>query len=162
MYLLLAQAIASDTTVLGWMVSSLTTISSLLIVVTAALIFLGAYYLVSNKRPVSSLASYLVLLPLPLLVSICGWIYGSIRSLAAMAATPDLTITSQEIAGGLAASLLSVLFALLVSMPGYMILAYGLIARDFRTPRQGAEIANSVGKSTTLSSIDANAIPIIQ
>ncbi len=159
--LLIAQAVPSDASFLGWIVSALTTISSLLIVVTSALLFFGAYYLVSNKRPAASLASYLVLLPLPLLISICGWIYGSIASLATIAATPDLAITNQGVAGGLAASLLSVLFAILVSSPTYVVLAYGLIARDFRTPRQGAEIANPVAKSPTLSSIGTNAIPTV-
>jgi hypothetical protein len=149
----------SDTSFLGWMVSSLTTISSLLIVVTSALIFFGAYKLVSNGRPVASLASYLVLLPVPLLVSICGWIYGSIGSLATIAANPDLVVTNQGIAGGLAASLLSVLFAILATMPAYLVLAYGLIARDFRTPMQGPEVP---AKSSTLSSVDVNALPTAQ
>ncbi len=157
--ILLAQAVPSETSFLGWIVSALTTVSSLLIVVTAALLFFGAYYLVSNKRPAASLASYLVLLPLPLLISICGWIYGSIASLVTIAATPDLAITNQGIAGGLAASLLSVLFAILVSSPTYVLLAYGLIARDFLTPSQGSDVANQLAKTRTPVAIGVNAIP---
>lgn len=159
---LIAQAIPADMSFLGWIVSSLTTINSLVIVVTAAFIFFGAYYLVSNKRPVASLAAYLILLPVPLVVSVCGWIYGSIASLSAIAATPDLAITNQGIAGGLAASLLSVLFSLVLSMPAYLVLAYGMIARDFRTPDQGAEMANPSAKSPPVSSISGNAIPVVQ
>ncbi len=159
--ILLAQAVPSETSFLGWIVSALTTVSSLLIVVTAALLFFGAYYLVSNKRPAASLASYLVLLPLPLLISICGWIYGSIASLVTIAATPDLAITNQGIAGGLAASLLSVLFAILVSSPTYVLLAYGLIARDFLTPSQGSEVANQLAKTRTPVAIGVNAIPTV-
>lgn len=159
MCLLLGQAMSSETTFLGWMVSSLTTISSLVILVSASLIFFGAYYLVSNKRPVASLASFLVLLPVPFLVSICGWIFGSIGSLAAIAASPNLVLTNQGIAGGLAASLLSVLFAILVTLPAYAVLAYGLIARDFRTPNQRAEVPT---KASTSNSIGVNVLPTAQ
>ena len=159
--LVLAQVISPETSYLGWMVSALDTMSSVLIVVTAGLIFIGAYYLVSKKRPATSLASYLVLLPLPLLISICGWIKGSIASLAVVASSPDLAITNQGIAGGLAASLLSVLFAIFLSLPTYVVLAYGLISHDFQTPSQGNELANPVAKSPTLSSIGVTAIPTV-
>lgn len=159
MCLLLGQAMPSETSFLGWMVSSLTTISSLIILVSASLIFFGAYHLVSNKKPVTSLASYLVLLPVPFLVSMCGWIYGSIGSLATIAASSNLVLTNQGIAGGLAASLLSVLFAILVTLPAYSVLAYGLIARDFRTPNQPAEAPS---KASTPNAIGVNVFPTAQ
>jgi hypothetical protein len=155
MHVLLAQAAPPGTSFLGWIVSALTTFSSLFILVTAALIFFGACYLVAKKRPVASLAAYLLLLPAPLLAAVCGWIYSSIGSLLAIATTPDLAITNQDIARGLATSLLSVLFAILVSMPTYLVLAYGLIARDFRAPSQGAESANSAAKSATPGPVEA-------
>lgn len=152
MYLLLAQATLPDTSILGWMVSSLTNLTSLVTVLTAALIFYGAYYLVANKRPRALLAAYLVLLPVPLGVAMYATIYGSIRSLLAIAATPDLVVTNQDIASGLAASLMSILFAIIVSMPTYVVLAYGLIARDLRTPGQGAQAYSSVTNAPTLGS----------
>ena len=158
MCLLLGQAMPSETSFLAWMVSSLTTISSLVILVSASLIFFGAYHLVANKRPVASLASYLVLLPVPFLVSICGWVYGSIGSLATIASSPNSVVTNQGIAGGLAASLLSVLFAILLTMPAYLVLAYGLIARDFRTPSQRAEAT----RASIPNSVGVNALPTAQ
>ena len=159
--LVLAQAISPEMSYLGWMASALTTMSSAFIVVSAGSIFIGAYYLVTKKRPVTALASYLVLLPLPLLISICGWIYGSIASLAAIASSPELAITNQDIAGGLAASLLSILFAILVSLPTYVVLAYGLIARDFRSPSQGKTIAKPVEKAPPQSSMGVKPIPTV-
>lgn len=162
MYVLLAQAMPAETSILGWMITALSTFSSLVVVLSAALIFFGAWYLVKNKRPVASLAAYLVLLPVPLLVAVCAWIFGSIKSLMAIAAVPDLAIPSQHIASGLADSLSSVLFAILVSVPTYLVLAYGMLARDFRSPSQGAQSTGSVQKSPTHGAVDGQLARAVQ
>ena len=138
---ILAQAVPPQMSYLGWMVSALSTASSLLVLISAGLIFLGAYYLVSKRRPASTLAPYLILLPLPVIISFCGWIWGSIKSLATIASLPELTTTNQDIAGGLASSLLSLMFAILVSSPTYLILAYGLLSREFRPSTPAPSLA---------------------
>ena len=148
MYVLLAQAVSPDTSILNWMITSLSTFSSLMVIVVAASMFYGAYSLVKNNRPSSLLAAYLVLLPLPVVIAMLGWMFGSIRSLLAIASIPDLAVTNQDIAGGLASSLLSVMLALLVSAPTYILLAYGLLARGFRTPTQGNLEPNSLIQSS--------------
>lgn len=160
--MILAQAIPPDTSFLGWMVTALSTISTVLVLVAAGMIFVGAFHLVAKKRSPSSLASYLILLPLPAIISICGWIYGSIASLSAIATSPDLVITNQGIAGGLASSLLSVLFAILVSLPTYVVLAYGLLFREFRPPTHGYHTNKNIanGPSPSAFASNATAIPI--
>ncbi len=136
--LLFAQAISPNTTQLEWLFSSLGSVSSLLVLLSAALILVGACYLVATRRPASVLAAYLVLLPLPSIISVCGWMKGSIASLAVIAATPNLTVTSADIAGGLAASLFEVLVAIMLSAPTYFILAFGLLSRTLRPPTNSA------------------------
>ena len=76
---ILAQAVPPQTSYLGWMVIALSTASFLLVLISAGLIFLGAYRLVSKRRPGSTLTSYLILLPLPVIISFCGSIANQLR-----------------------------------------------------------------------------------
>ena len=158
--LILAQGNASDSSFLGWMLKALATTSSLFVVLSAVFLFYGACLLVYRNRPRSSLACYLVLLPIPLLISVCGWMYGTIASIATIlfASSPGSTIASQGIAQGLATSLISVLFAIAVSLPTYVVLAYGLIAQDFQTPI-GDSAMKPVAVEPTLSSKGVAPIP---
>jgi hypothetical protein len=112
--------------------------SSLLVLLSAAAIFAGACYLVASQRPASVLAAYLILLPLPCLISICGWIKGSLSSLSVISISPDITLTTADIAGGFAGSLAGLLIAFLVSAPTYFLLAYGLLTRTMRPPTNSA------------------------
>ena len=155
--LILAQAIPANSSFLGWMLTALSTPSTVLVLIAAVLIFVGAYRLVAMKRPASSIASFLVLLPLPLIISISGWIYGTIASLSVIASSSELFLTNQAIAGGLASSLLSVLFAMFVSLPTYVVLAYGLLSREFRLPMQGSHVLKNASKSSPPSASASNA-----
>ena len=155
--LILAQAIPTNTSFLGWMLTALSTPTTVLVLVTAVLIFVGAYRLVSTKRPPSSLAAYLIILPLPIIISVSGWIYGSIASLSAIASSSELVITNQGIAGGLASSLLSILFAMMVSLPTYVALAYGLLSPEFRIPMQGNQTIKDTLKTLAPTSSASNA-----
>lgn len=123
---------------LGWILSTQGSMSSLLVLLSAAAIFAGACYLIASQRPASVLAAYLILLPLPCLISICGWIKGSAASLSVIAMSPDMTLTTADIAGGLAASLMGLLIAFLVSAPTYFVLTYGLLTRTMRPPANSA------------------------
>ena len=133
----LAQAVPAQVTQLDWMLGTLG-FSSLLVFVSALLIFGGACYLIATRRRPSVLAAYLVLLPLPVLISLCGVLKGNISSLMVIAASPDLTLTTADIAGGLADSLFGLFVALLISAPTYFVLAYGLLAGTLRPPTDSA------------------------
>jgi hypothetical protein len=123
---------------LGWILSTQGSMSSLLVLLSAAAIFAGACYLIASQRSASVLAAYLILLPLPCLISICGWISGSAKSLSVISMYADIKLTTADIAGGLAASLMGLLIAFLVSAPTYFLLAYGLLTRTMRPPTNTA------------------------
>ena len=142
---ILAQAFQPNTSQLGVILGGLSSFSAILALLSAALIFFGACYLFATKRRPAVLAAYLVLLPLPVIVSISGWISGTIASLSVIAASPDLQITNQDIAGGVAASLISLYAAMLASAPTYVVLAYGLLVRTLNPPADfGTNPANPV------------------
>ncbi len=113
-------------------------LSSLLVLVSGLLIFSGACYLVGTKRRPSVLAAYLVLLPLPVLISVCAGTRVLISSLTIIAASPNVSVTTADIAAAAADSLLSLFVALLVSAPTYFVLAIGLLLRTLRSPTDSA------------------------
>lgn len=131
---LFAQAIPPNTTMLEFLMGSLGSMWSLAMLLSAGLIFAGAWRLVAGERPASALAAYLVLLPLPSLISLCGWMKGSIASLTAIAATPGADLSQSALAGGLASSLTSLLVAFVVTAPSYFVLVYGLLSRTLKPP----------------------------
>jgi hypothetical protein len=98
------------------------------------LIFGGACYLVATKRRPAALAAYLVLLPLPVLIAIFGEMKGMVGALTAIASSPGMSVPTEHVAANTAASLVMVLFAMLVSAPTYFVLAFGLLARTLRSP----------------------------
>ncbi len=107
--------------------------ASLLVLMSGVLIFVGACYLVFHKRRPAVLSAYLVLLPLPVMISLCDWMFGMYRSFSAIAAMPNLPVTTAEVAAAMADSLLGLLFAILVSAPTYVVLAIGLLLRTLRS-----------------------------
>jgi cytochrome bd-type quinol oxidase subunit 1 len=116
----------------------MTSLFSLLALSSGVLIFVGACYLLSTKRQASVLAAFLVLVPLPFLISVCGWMIGMMSSLTVIGSSPELTPTTADIAAATANSLRDVLAALLVSAPIYIALAIGLMLRTLRTPTDTA------------------------
>jgi len=130
----LAQAIPPGTSFGAWMMHVLGTLSSLIILVAGFLIFGGAAYLVATKRRPAVLAAYLVLLPLPVLIAVFGEMRGMVSALTAIASSPGMSVPTEHVAADTAASLVTVLFAMLVSAPTYFVLAFGLLARTLRSP----------------------------
>ena len=108
--------------------------SSLLALALGLLMLGGACYLVATKRAPSVLAAYLVLSPLPVLISICAGMNGLISSLHAIASTPNAVVTTADIAAATADSLLGLLVALLISTATYLLLAISLLLRTLRSP----------------------------
>ncbi len=140
----LAQAIPPNTTQLGVILNSLNSISGVLMLLSAALIFFGVCYSLATHR---RLVAYLMLLPLPVIISVSGWIFGTINSLRVVAASPDLHLSNQDIAGGLATSLTSLYVAILATSPSYFLLAYGLLSRTLNLPADYGTNATNPAKS---------------
>ena len=138
----LAQAIPPQSTQLGMLLTSLNSTSGVLVLLSAALFFFGVCYSLATHR---RLVAYLVLLPLPVIISISGWISGTINSLSVIAASPDLHLTNQDIAGGFAMSLICLYAAILATAPSYFLLAYGLLSRTLNPPADfGTNTTNPV------------------
>jgi hypothetical protein len=136
----LAQAFSPDRSQLGMLLTSLDSTSGILMLLSAALIFFGVCYSLATDR---CLSAYLVLLPLPVIISVSGWISGTINSLNVIAASPDIHVTNQDIAGGFAASLMSLYVAILTTSPSYFLLAYGMLSRTLIPPADiGAKAEN--------------------
>jgi hypothetical protein len=64
---------------------------------------------------------------------------GSISSLTVIASAPETVLTRADLAGGLAASLTSLLVAVVLTAPTYFVLVYGLLARTRTPPRSPSE-----------------------
>ena len=107
------------------------------------MIFVGACYLLATRRRPPVLAAYLMLLPLPVLISLCGFLNGLASSLTVIATSPNVSVTSADIAAATVDSLLSLFVALVVSAPTYFVLTVGLLLRTLRSP------ADSIGHAPT-------------
>jgi hypothetical protein len=100
------QAIQPAPTMLMWGIQSIG-IADIFVFVTGLIIFVGACYLIATKKKPSVIAAYLILLPLPVIISICGTIKGMISSLAVIASVDNL--------------------------PTYFVLAFGLISSSLKS-----------------------------
>jgi len=134
--LVFAEVLPQETSLLGWMIGVLkaSSFSPLMVLISGLLIFGGACYLVATKRRPAVLAACLVLLPVPVFIAICGVMSGMVRSLSVISLSSDLSVSTQDVAGGTAGSLVEILFAILISAPSYFVLAFGLLARTLSSP----------------------------
>lgn len=131
---MLAQAIQPGTPLALAILNWLKSLSSLMVLVAGLMILGGACILVITKRRPAVLAAYLVLLPLPVLFAIFGQLWGMFNSFSVIAASPGISLPTEDIAGGIAGSLVEMLFAMLISAPTYFVLAYGLLIRTLNLP----------------------------
>lgn len=107
-------------------------LSGLFVLLFGLAIFIGVCLAVAKSWRTSTIAAYLVLLPLPTFIGILGQlkgIYGSLSVIALSGVQPS----GQEWAGGFAESALSLFVCLLVTLPSYLVLAYGLLASTRNT-----------------------------
>jgi hypothetical protein len=135
--LILAQAIPPGTSLGEWLVGAMGTFFSLMVLASGLLIFAGSWYLVSTGKRPAAFAAYLVLLPLPVLIAICSCMSGMVSSLTVIASTPGISLSTEDVAAGVASSLAMVLYAILVSAPTYFVLAFGLLTRTLRSAGDG-------------------------
>jgi hypothetical protein len=107
--------------------------TEIFVLLSGLVILWGACKLVSRRRPAAALAAYMVFLPLPLMIAICGILKGMVSSFVVLA-TADVPVKTTEWFGGWASLCFSLLFACLVTAPSYFVLAFGLLSRTLQTP----------------------------
>ena len=138
----LAQSdVARQHSYLKWMLHSLGPFYGLAIPLVGFAVFVGACLVVAMNRRPAVIASYLVFLPLPLLIGLYGSLQGFISSYHLIATSPTSPKPS-EIAAGVSTGLFTVLVGLMVIFPSYFVLAFGLL---IRTIQSGRTPANHVG-----------------
>lgn len=124
-------------TQLGWMFQSLGPIYGVLIPFCGLAVFLGALLVVVGSRRPSVSAAFLVWIPLPLLIGLVGAIHGTI-SICAVIARTTTPASPSELAAGISMTLFAALFGLLCTLPGYLVIAFGLLLRTiaWRGPQE--------------------------
>jgi uncharacterized protein (DUF983 family) len=93
--------------------------------------FIGACFVVAKCRP-ATIASCLVLLPLPLIVSVFGLLGGLVQSLLVLSASPESQPTTAQFATAAAASLSPLFLWFTVTLPSYLVLGIGLVLRTLK------------------------------
>ena len=111
---------------LWWFIETMS-LTDLIVIVLGVAIFVATCLAVAKSRKTSTPAAYLVLLPLPTFIEVLGQLKGIIASLSVLSQL-ETHLTNQEWAGGFAESAVSIFLALLVTLPSYLVLAYGLLA----------------------------------
>ncbi len=117
-----------------WVVASLGLLG-LLMLLSGAAIFLGACLVVFLARRPAVIASYLVFLLLPLLLGVLGALK-SFVSCFAVIAMAGVTLKQSQICAGLTEALLLPWYALMVTLPSYLVIAIGLFVRTLLAGEQ--------------------------
>lgn len=113
---------------LSWMFSAMGPFYGLLIPFVGFILFIGACLVVGANRRPAVIAAFLVFLPLPMMIGLFGSLQGFIASLLIMASAGTAPKPS-ELAEGVSMGLFTTLVGLLVTFPGYLVLAFGLFFR---------------------------------
>jgi hypothetical protein len=102
-------------------------------------VFVGACIVAVKCRRPSVIASYLIVLPLPLIVGIWGAIEGPMHSLIIMSLCPTVQPSTPEITAGVATTLSTLFISIAVTLPSYLLVATVLIVRTAKAGRGSAE-----------------------
>ena len=113
---------------LTWMFQSLGFFYSVVLPLSALLVFVGAVIVVVASRRPSVIAAYLVFLPLPVLIGGLGTVQGMIASYSVIA-NSSIAPRPDEAAIGYSTALFTLLVGLMLTFPSYFVLAIGLFAR---------------------------------
>jgi hypothetical protein len=131
--LVLAQAEAAEPVVrqsyLSWMYQSLGPIYILLLPLSGFMIFVGACLVVALNRRPGVIASYLVFVPLPLLIGVFASVHGLITALAVIAMSDAGDVPVHVWAEAWSVALLSTFVGFFVSAPSYAVVSLGLFLR---------------------------------
>ena len=115
---------------ISWLIQSLG-FFGFMTLLAGATVFTGACLVVALARRPAVIASYLVFLFLPLVLSIIGALKGCVDSFAVVAIS-GTELKQSEIIAGLGETLLMPLIALTVTLPSYFVIAIGLFVRTLR------------------------------
>jgi hypothetical protein len=137
----LAQADAAEPVVrqsyLAWTFRALGPFYGLMLPLLGFAIFVGACVVVALNRRPAVIASYLVFVPVPLLIGIFGSVRGSISALSVVAMSTSDQDVARWMAEGGATALFTTLVGFLVSAPSYAVVALGLFARTLAAKPAG-------------------------
>ena len=115
---------------LMWMVSSLGTNAALLSLV-ALVAFIVVLILILRGRGPAMVGAILLIVPLPLYVALLGAEKGTVASFAVIALS-DVQLKQSELFAGLGAMLVSILVAILLTMPAFLLATIGLTVQALR------------------------------
>ena len=127
---MLALADAGERSYLVWWIKT-GGLVGLLIPVLGLAIFVGAIYVVAMHRRPAVIASYLAIVPLPLLLAPVG----ALKALlvwCSVIAMSDVTPSANYWASGMSAILIPVIEGTLATIPSYLVVAIGLFVRTLR------------------------------
>ncbi|MGO8749972.1 MAG: hypothetical protein ACLQNE_28840 [Thermoguttaceae bacterium] len=129
-----------------WAFETLGTDASLEVLTAGVVVFLGSCFVVAKSRRPSVIASCLILLPLPSMVAVGKTLSRLVGSLAVLSQSSAAVaqLSGPQVAGGVAASLLPLSLALMVTWPSYLVLAVGLIVRTVFSNRGSLQESESV------------------
>ncbi|REJ95503.1 MAG: hypothetical protein DWQ29_01915 [Planctomycetota bacterium] len=118
---------------LSWMIQSLGVYAIILPFLGLVLFGGGCLVVAMSKRP-SVIAACLAFVPFPLLIGLFGFFDGAIASFKVIANSP-VAPAPKDLAAGISTALFVPFTALLVTMPGYLVLACGLLWRTIASGR---------------------------
>jgi hypothetical protein len=122
-----------DKSFLLWLLESLG-LFGMLAVLAGVVIFFGSWIVIFTTRRPAVIASYLVFLPLPLLLAIAGALKGLVGAFS-LVGMSGVEVKQVQIIGALSEALVLPLSALLVTIPSLVIVAFGLFIRTLSTER---------------------------
>jgi len=119
-----------------WMINALGPIYGLAIPLAGLAVFVGSCLVVAlSKRP-AVIASFLVFLPLPVLIGVFGSVQGVISAFATVSGG-GAEVPGDIVAACFATALFTTFLGLIVSGPSYLVLAFGLFFRTLASRAGG-------------------------
>jgi hypothetical protein len=113
---------------LMWMFQALGPLFGFLLPASGIVLFAGACLVVLLSRRPSVIASFLVFLPLPIMIGVLGSLLGFISAFSVIAAS-EVAPKPAEVAAGISTGLFSTLVGLLVTFPAFLVTSCGLFIR---------------------------------
>jgi len=125
---LLDQGQTAAPSLVQWFFSSMGLFYTALLALSGLGVFVGACLVVALSRRPAVIAAYLVLLPLPVLVGVIGYFDGKITAYRVIAMS-EVTPRPSALAQAESTALSTVIVGVIVSIPAYFVVAFGLLAR---------------------------------
>lgn len=139
----LAQANASlfKGSYLAWFFEHLGPFYSLVIPVAGLLVFFGACFVVLRSRRPAMIATWLVLVPIPLMIGFQAAVEKQLPVLLAIVIS-GAQPTAAEISEGIASSLVPLYLGMLEMWPAFLVVATGLILRTIQAGKYKPTLSN--------------------